>query len=558
MNKILLCASLAVAALASSCGAGSGKADILFINGNIYTVDADFSKASFIAVAKDRILYAGSDAETLRRLKGVRTHVVDLGGKTVIPGIVESHLHYMELGESLSEIDIYEKPKADILAAVAAEAGRLQPGEWIVSSGWSQEVWPENRWPSRGDLDAVAPDNPVCLFRKDGHSAWVNSRALDVAGITASTPDPQGGEILRTPSGEPGGILVDTAIDGVSAKFPAPSDEKKRAFYRRANDELLRFGITSLMDAGIGCDNLALLEDAYARDLLQVRAYEVLSDGEDVKYIAAGRKPVLDLYGGKLSVNAVKFYTDGSLGSRSAWFIDEYNDRQGHSGNPRYTDEAFYSLVRRARDEGFQAVTHAIGDAAVRQTLDVYERVLAESPPADHRYRIEHFQNVYPPDFDRLIRDGVIASMQAVHVTSDMAFAEARIGPSRVLNAYAWRTVIDRGGIIPNGSDAPVEHVNPYHGFYAAVTRRNLQGEPEGGWYPALCMTREEALKSFTIWGAYAMFGEKVKGSLEAGKYADFAVLDRDIMTCDAGELKDTKALMTVLGGKIVSGGFDR
>ncbi|MDR1602644.1 MAG: amidohydrolase [Tannerella sp.] len=554
MNKNFIRISFTLMAMAvlPSCSPDSEKADILFTNGNIYTVDKDFSKASLIAVKDDKILYAGTDAEAARQLTSSRTRIVDLGGKTVIPGIIESHLHYMDLGESLSAIDIYEKSKADILKAVAEEAGKLQPGEWIVSSGWSQEVWDEARWPLREELDAVAPDNPVCLFRKDGHSAWVNSKALEVARITSATPDPQGGEILRTPSGEPAGILIDTAMDGVSAAFPAPSDEKKLAFYRRADDELLNFGITSLMDAGTGYENIKLLKDAYDRGLLRVRAYELLSEGEDVRYLADGNRPALDLCGGKLSVNAVKFYTDGSLGSRSAWFLEEYNDRKGHCGNPRYTDDEFYERVKRAGNEGFQVATHAIGDAAVRQTIDIYEKVLAENPSADHRYRIEHFQNVCPPDFDRLIRNGIIASMQSVHATSDMAFAEARIGASRVLNAYAWRTIIDRGGIIPNGSDAPVEYVNPYHGFYAAVTRRNLQGEPAGGWYPQLCMTREEALKSFTIWGAFAMFGEKVKGSIEAGKYADFAVLDRDIMTCSENELKDAKALMTVLGGKIV------
>jgi predicted amidohydrolase YtcJ len=554
MNKIFTWGCIAMMATVSlpSCGTDSEKADVLFTNGNIYTVDSDFSTASFLAVKRDKILYAGNDAEVVRKLKSSRTRIVDLGGRTVVPGIVESHLHYMDLGESLSAIDIYEKPKADILEAVAGEARKLQPGEWIVSSGWSQEVWAEAKWPLKEDLDAVAPDNPVCLFRKDGHSAWVNSKALESARIASSTPDPQGGEILRTPSGEPAGVLIDTAMDGLSAAFPAPSDEKKLAFYRRADEELLSFGITSLMDAGTSYENIKLLKDACGKGLLRVRAYELLSEGEDVKYLADGNKPALDLYDGKLSVNAVKFYADGSLGSRSAWFLEEYNDRKGHFGNPRYTDDEFYTLVKRVRSEGFQVCTHAIGDAAVRQTIDVYEKVLKENPLADHRYRIEHFQNVSPPDFDRLAQNGIIASMQAVHATSDMGFAESRIGASRVLNAYAWRTVIDRGGIIPNGSDAPVEHVNPWHGFHAAVTRRNLQGEPEGGWHPQLCMTREEALKSFTIWGACAMFGEKTKGSLEAGKYADFAVLDRDIMTCDANELKDTKVLMTVLGGKTV------
>jgi predicted amidohydrolase YtcJ len=540
---------LATVAL-TACSVDSGKADILFVNGNIYTVDEDFSKASVLAVKGDKILYVGDDEAVVRQMKASHTRVIDLEGKTVIPGIVESHLHYQDLGESLLEIDIYEKPKADILRAVAEKAKQLEAGEWIVGTGWSHEVWPDAQWPDKELLDAVAPDHPVCLIRKDGHSAWVNSKALELAHITAATPDPQGGELLRTATGEPAGILVDTAMDGVYEQFSAPSDEKKLAFFQRANKEALHFGITSLMDAGVSYETLKLLRDAYSKGLLQVRAYELLNEGEDIKYLNDGNKPELDLYGGTFSVNAVKLYTDGSLGSRSAWFLEAYNDREDHHGNLRYTDEEFYGIVKRVRDAGFQIATHAIGDAAVRQTIDVYERVLKENPPTDHRYRIEHFQHVHPADFDRLIQNNIIASMQTVHATSDMLFAEARIGAERTLNAYAWRTVLDRGGIIANGSDAPVEYVNPYHGFYAAVTRRNLQGKPEGGWYPQLCMTREEALKSFTIWGAYAMFGEGVKGSLEVGKYADLVVLDRDIMTCNTDDIKDTKALMTVLGGK--------
>jgi len=547
-NKIIeMCCITAIIAI--SCSPATEKADKIFTNGNVYTVDKNFSKASIIAVRGDKILYVGNDAEMVDKLKSADTQIIDLKGQTVVPGIIESHLHYMDLGESLLAIDIYEKPKAEILKAVAAEVAKLQPGEWITGSGWSHEVWDVAEWPRKEELDAVAPNNPVCLSRKDGHSVWVNSKALEIAGITAATPDPQGGEIIRTASGEPSGILTDTAIDGVSSKIPEPSAERKLAYYQRADEEALHYGITSLMDAGTSYENIKMLKDAYSRGLLHVRAYELLSIGEDIPYLADGNKPVLDLYDGKLSVNGVKFFTDGSLGSRSAWFLDDYNDRPGHKGNPRMTDDEFYRLVKRVREEGFQASTHAIGDAAVRQTINVYERVLSENPQADHRYRIEHFQNVHPDDFDRLIDNGIIASMQTVHATSDMPFAETRIGSERANYAYAWRTVIDKGGVIPNGSDAPVEYVNPYHGFYAAVTRCNQQGQPAGGWYPQLKMTREEALKSFTIWGAYAMFSENVKGSIETGKYADFVVLDRDIMSCLDKDIIDTKALMTVLGG---------
>ncbi|MDR3218737.1 MAG: amidohydrolase [Dysgonamonadaceae bacterium] len=559
MNKQFLWMGLVMVTtvLLMSCSSDTGKADTIFMNGNIYTVDKHFSKVSIIALKQDKILYVGDDAEAVEKMKGKQTQVVDLKGKTIIPGLIDSHLHYMDLGESLMQIDIYEKPKADILQALAAEVKKTQPGDWIVGSGWSHEVWPNAQWPTKEDLDAVAPDHPVYLIRKDGHSAWVNSKALEIAQITAATPDPQGGEIIRNASGEPSGVLTDTAMDWVIEKLTQPSDERKLSFYQRADKEVLGFGITSLLDAGTNCENIKLLKNAYSKGLLQVRAYELLDVDEDIIYLNDGNKPALDLFDGRLSINCVKLYTDGSLGSRSAWFLEEYDDRKGHIGNLRYTDEAFYQLVKRAREEGFQVATHAIGDAAVKQTIAIYEKALKENPLTDHRYRIEHFQSVHPDDFNRLVQDSIIASMQTVHATSDMPFVESRIGVSRALNSYAWRTIIDKGGIIPNGSDAPVEYVNPYHGFYAAVTRQNLQGEPEGGWFPQLCMTREEALKSFTIWGAYAMFGEKLKGSLEAGKFADFVVLDRDIMTCEIDDIKDTQAVMTVLGGKIVAGGLN-
>jgi predicted amidohydrolase YtcJ len=535
-----------------ACSSDADKADIIFTNGNIYTVDEQFSKASIIAVKGSRILHTGNDIAEAEQWKSPATRIIDLEGRTVIPGIIESHVHFFDLGTSIAQPDIYEKPKEDILNIISNETRKHKPGEWIVASGWSHEVWPDAQWPTKEELDAVSPDNPVCLFRKDGHSVWVNSKALELAGITDATPDPQGGELIRTKSGRLTGVLVDTAMDELVADIPALTPQQRLEIYKLADSDMLRLGITSLVDAGVSCADIELLTEAYRNGHLHVRACELLNEGADVEYIASGKLPQRDLFDGKLSVSGVKLYTDGSLGSRSAWFLHEYEDRHGHLGNSRYSDAEFLDIVRRVRKNGFQIATHAIGDAAVRQTLDAYEKVLAEEPLADPRYRIEHFQHVQPDDIVRAAKNGVIASMQTIHATSDMPFAETRVGPDRILGAYAWRTMLDNGGIIANGSDAPVEPVNPFFGFYAAITRQNQQGIPQDGWYPQLCMSREEALKSYTIWGAYAMFAETDKGSIEAGKYADFTILDRDIMTCNAADIFNTKVLCTVIGGQTV------
>ncbi|MDR0569702.1 MAG: amidohydrolase family protein [Clostridiales Family XIII bacterium] len=537
--------SFAPAALAAD------PADAIYVNGNIYTVDSKFSVAEALAVKDGKIVYVGTDAGA-QAYAATDTEVVDLGGQTVIPGLIESHMHYQSLGSRAEEIDIFNKPKAEILAKVKAEADRLQPGEWIRAGGWNNELWGET-YPTKEDLDAVAPNNPVALSRADGHSTWFNSLALSIGGITLSTPNPQGGEILKKEDGSLWGLLTDTAASIVTSKIPSTvSAERTLRRYQLADKQVLSYGITTLVDAGISYDNLKILKDAYSKGLLKVRAYEMLSDGEDVKYIADGQKPVQDLYDGKLSARAVKLYSDGSLGSRSAWLLESYSDRAGYVGERRWTDAELYDTVKRVAGAGFQIGTHAIGDAAVRQVIDQYEKVTNELKLTDHRFRIEHFQIVNAADIPRTVKLGIIPSMEAVHATSDMNMAEDRVGSTRIKSSYAWRTIIDDGGIVANGSDAPVELVNPYDGLYASVTRMDSKGQPAGGWYKELAMTREEALKSFTIWGAYASFSEDTKGSLEVGKYADFVVLDRDYMKIPDSEIFKIQALRTYVGGELV------
>lgn len=530
-------------------------ADSVYRNGNIYTVDEEFTVASAIAVKGDRLVYVGDEAGVEAYI-GAGTKVVDLGGNTVIPGLIEGHMHINGLGESLLQIDAFWKPKEDILAAVKEAADAAQPGEWIRGRGWMNTVWEDSDYPTKEELDAVAPNNPVYLTRADGHMCWVNSMAFELAGITKDTPNPQGGEYLKTEDGELLGCVTDTAMSPISALLPAFSIEEQKQALLLAQDQLFSYGLTSAMNAGTSVETLnEVYKPLYEDGSLKLRAYILMSlsstEGAQADYLR-NNKPQDGLYNEHMDVRAVKLFSDGSLGARSAAMLEEYSDRAGHLGNYRSSDEEMYQLVKLAYDNGYQTGSHAIGDGANHQLLDAYERVMEENPREDPRLRIEHFQILTLEDIQRAIDMGVLPSMQTTHATSDMLVAEDRIGAERLKGAYAWRTIIDSGSIIINGSDAPVELVNPYHGLYAAVTRKDRLGEPPEGWHAEQCMTREEALRSFTIWAAYGEFNEDIKGSLEVGKLADLVVLDRDIMTCPEEDIKDTQALMTVSGGEVV------
>ena len=535
--------------------AAGEAADSVYRNGNIYTVDEAFSKATALAIKGDRLVYVGGEAG-VEAFIGPNTKVTDLGGKTVIPGLIEGHMHINGLGESLLIIDAFWKPKDAILAAVKAEAEKAQPGEWIQGRGWMNTVWADTSYPTKEDLDAVAPDNPVYLTRADGHMAWVNSMAFELAGITDKTPDPQGGEYLKTADGKLEGCMTDTAMYPIRELIPGFTIEQQRQALLLAQDQLFSYGLTSAMNAGTSVETLnEVYKPLYENGSLKLRSYILMSlstiEGEQAEYLK-NNKPVGGLYDDHMDVRAVKLFSDGSLGARSAAMLEDYSDRADHIGNYRNTDEDMYELVKLAYENGYQTGSHAIGDGANHQILDIYERLLKEEPREDPRLRVEHFQILTPTDIERSIEMGILPSMQTTHATSDMLMAEDRIGPERIKSAYAWRTLIDGGSIIINGSDAPVELVNPYHGLYAGVTRKSRLGEPPEGWYANQCMTREEALRSFTSWAAYGEFNEALKGSLEAGKLADFVVIDRDYMTCPEEDIKDIQAVMTVSGGEVV------
>ena len=531
-------------------------AAIVIKNANIYTVDANFSKATALAVRGQNLVYVGDDPGVETYI-GKNTKVIDLQGRTILPGIIEGHMHLPMLGENLLKIDAYWKPRQAILDAVQARARVLGPGDWIIGFGWNNEVWDDKNYPNKAELDAVAPDNPVVLTRTDGHMIWVNSKVLELAGITRESQDPKGGEILRDSYGDPTGCLTDTAMEPVSRLIPQPDKARKKEALLKAQAHLLPLGITSLVNAGTPVGDIENMKELYQEDKLKIRIYAFISSawgaalGENEKtYYERGTE--IGLFDQRLTIRGVKLFADGSLGSRSAALIEDYDDRPGHRGNLIYSADQLYQRVKEARRYNFQVATHAIGDAGVNQVLNAYERVLQEFPLRDHRYRVEHYQVSTLDDIRRLSELGVIPSMQATHATSDKNMAENRIGAVRMQGAYAWRTIIDSGSIIVNGSDAPVELANPFHGLYAAVTRMDREGLPAGGWYPNQRMTRPEALKSFTIWAAYGQFEDKLKGSLEAGKMADFVVIDRDYMQCPDAEIKDITPLLTVIGGKMV------
>jgi predicted amidohydrolase YtcJ len=519
-------------------------ADLVIDNGVIYTENPLQPIASALASKNGRIVAVGDAAKAMA---GPQTQYVDLHGATVVPGLIDSHVHLRGLGALLESKDLrHVRTVAEISAYVKDQASALPRGEWVLGRNWDQTNW-GGRFPSAADLDLAAGDRPVYLTRVDGHAGWANHKALAAAGITRDTPDPPGGKILHDENGEPTGILVDRAQAFVRQQIPPAADEQVRSQLRLAARECARLGLTTVHDAGIPKQDLDAYRALIKSAELPVRVYAMIG----------GPGPLWDEYrkrgpeiGSFLTVRAIKLVADGALGSRGAALWQPYSDDKSNSGLLILSREEIELVARQAVAAGFQVATHAIGDRANRTVLDAYGAALGGKN--DKRFRIEHAQVVSLPDF-RLFADfSVIASVQATHATSDMRWAEARLGPDRIAGAYAWRRFLDLGIPLTNGSDFPVEEPNPLLGFYAACTRQDAEGRPNGGWIPSQKLTCEEALRSWTLGGAYAAFEETSKGSLEPGKLADFVVLDRDIMKTDPLAIRAAKVKMTFLGGKVV------
>ena len=531
-------------------------ADLVFTNGRIYTVDVTHPIASALAVRGGRIVFVGSDAEA-KALTGAATRVVDLRGKTVIPGIIDAHAHLLGLGTSLRNVNLAGATSyAEVVSRVVARSKTAKPGEWIQGRGWDQTRWAANEFPAHKDLSHALPNNPVVLSRIDGHAVLANAKAMELAGITAGTPDPVGGRIIRDASGAPSGVFVDNAEELLSKAIPPSSRAEKKRAILAAIAECNRYGLTAIHDAGQEAATIRIYEQLAQAGEFNLRNYVMLADpgsrASALRHPYLARGPQSGLYGGRLWVRAIKLYSDGALGSRGAALLAPYSDEPANSGLLVSQPSHIAMMAALGLRRGFQINVHAIGDRGNRIALDAFESALGRVPRADHRFRVEHAQVISPEDIPRFARLGVLPSMQATHQTSDMRWAESRVGPQRILGAYAWRALLNTGVVIPNGTDFPVEEVNPMLTFHAAVTRQDAAGTPAGGWYPEQKMTREEALQSITIWAAYAGFQESVMGSITPGKYADFVVLDRDIMRVPDDELRATRVLSTWLGGKRV------
>jgi Predicted metal-dependent hydrolase with the TIM-barrel fold len=541
-----------VAAASLRAQAPAPKADLVLVNAHVYTVDDSRPHASAFAVRNGLVVFVGSDREA-RYLAGPRTRIVDAGGKTVIPGMVDAHAHLLGLGTSLRNVQLAgSKTYEEVIARVVERAKTAKPGEWILGRGWDQNLWPDKKFPTQEALTRAVPDHPVVLTRIDGHAVLANEMALKAARVTASTRDPEGGRIERTSDNSPAGVFVDNAMSLVRRAIPDETRAETRDEILAAIAEANKWGLIGIHDAGASQRTIDIYEQLAREGRYNLRNYVMVSgDSADVRhYFAVG--PRSALYGGKIWVRSIKLYADGALGSRGAALLAPYSDDHANSGLLVTPPSEIQRIATAALRRGFQVGVHAIGDRGNRVVLDAYDAALKAVPRSDHRFRVEHAQVVSLQDIPRFAQMGVIPSMQASHQTSDMRWAETRVGPERIKGAYAWRSLLNTGVVIPNGSDFPVEEVNPLISFHSAVSRQDASGWPPGGWYPDQIMTREEALRAMTIWPAYAGFQEKTMGSISPGKYADFVILDRDIMTVPASDILKTKVISTWIGGKPV------
>ncbi len=535
------------------------SADLILSGGQIYTMNPQSPQVEAVAVKGDRIIYTGA-VEGAYQLRDSETRIIDLMDMTVIPGLVDAHAHLFSLGRSLHQLNLVgTTSSAEIRSMVLDKTGKSSAGVWIQGRGWDQNDWINNQFPSWRDLLGTEL-HPVYLRRVDGHAAWVNKTALEICGITKDTPDPAGGIIIRDSAGEPTGVFIDNAIELISLKIPQPTNAERSSWLAAAIDKCHSVGLVGMHDAAVDSVKMEIYMKLVQKRQLKLRVYAMLSvddinggKAEDFLYGWFDKGPFFsdDHY---FTVRSVKLFADGALGSRGAALLQPYSDDPGNSGLMVEDPEFMLSITQRALESGFQVCTHAIGDAANRSMLDIYEKALKNHSGSDPRLRIEHCQVLSLDDVPRFAELGVIPSMQPTHATSDMPWAEDRLGSDRVKGAYAWRKLLDTGCRIPCGSDFPVELPDPLLGIYAAVTRQDCDGNPQDGWFPEERMSVEEAVRGFTVDAAYASFAEDISGSIEAGKLADFTILDKDIFNIPLEQILDTHVRYTIIGGEVVFG----
>jgi predicted amidohydrolase YtcJ len=540
--------------------------DLILLHGKVWTGEsAPGSSATRIveavAIANGRILAVGSDEE-IRAYASPNTTVIDLKGRLAVPGLSDSHAHFIQGGFQLLSVDLKDsRSEEEFVRRIAEKARTLPPGRWMQGGDWDEEAWPSEKLPTRWLIDPVTPRTPVFISRYDGHAVLANSLALELAGITKETPDPPGGVIVRDPkSGEPTGVLKDEAQDLVAKVIPRPSQAEMEEALRAALKEAARVGLTSIHDITVGPEawngnftgEIELLRRAELEGWLTCRIYAITPIANWKNLEQAGISH--DMGSDFLEMGAVKAFADGSLGSRTAWMFKPYDDDPSNSGLPMpimAPPAKLEEIARQADKAGIQICTHAIGDRAVSSLLDIYERIGGEHPAA-HRFRVEHAQHVRPEDFARFGKLGIVASMQPYHAVDDGRWAEKRIGHERARSSYAWKSMLGAGAKLAFGSDWPVAPLDPLLGIYAAVTRATLDGKNPGGWFPEQRLTVEEALRAYTLGAAYAAFQEKEKGTISPGKLADVVVLSDDLFQIPPERIKDVRVEVTIVGGKVV------
>lgn len=549
----IICAGII---LITACGENE-TAELLIKNAKVVTVDDKFSFAEAVAVKNGRIIFVGSDIEAMA-YAGSSTQVIDAKGLTVLPGLIDAHAHLVSLGDQLLNLEITGCSSfEDMVEKVSDKVSESMPGEWIVGGRWDQTLWPENSFPVHQRLSKVSPDNPVYLKRVDGNSAFVNRKALELAGITAGSPDPPGGIIVKGPDGEPTGVLVNQAMNLVKKLLPEDSDDYLADKLEKAVQLCTENGLTGVHEAGVGPWEINVFKKLADEDKLCIRVNAMLGEQEKPEFqvenlSAYFKENRLESYADNLlCVKTVKLFFDGALGSRGAAFFKEYDDDPGNTGILRTSPEYISEVTKAALANNMSVATHCIGIRGNSLCLDAYSEALENYHGEDHRLRIEHAQILKPEDIERFASLKVIPSMQPTHCTSDKNMIRDRIGEERSKYSYAWRSLLDAGLVIPAGSDFPVESVNPFLGIYAAVTRKLPDDDAGEVFNSEQCMTVEEAIRGFTIWAAYAAFQEDILGSIETGKYADFTIIDRDITVIDPEEIPGTRVIYTILGGEI-------
>lgn len=532
-------------------------ADRVFTNGTIHTADDANPRAEAVAVRAGKIVFVGSTADT-ERYKGPDTEVIDIGGRTLVPGMVDGHYHLAGVGGREMTLNLEgTRSIEELLARVKERVDLAAPGAWVTGRGWIETPWNPRRFPTRQDLDRVAPNNPVYLGRADGHAGVANTAALRVAGITRGTLPQAGGDILKDAAGEPTGMLIDRAQGLVGAHMPDATEAELDSAFILGGERSLMLGWTQIQDAGMSWNDVARLRRLYQEGKIKLRIYASVGGPSESSDSLLARGASIGEFDGRYTVRTIKSALDGALGSRGALLLKPYSDAPT-LGLLTVDLDQFRPMLREALRKGIQVEVHAIGDSANRLLLNEFEAAFNDVPLGEQRrvkeprWRDEHTQIVDPADLPRFKQLGVIPSMQPSHAIGDLYFAPSRLGPERLVGAYAWQTLLKDGNMIVAGSDAPVERGEPMIEFYAAVARRSITGDQTPAWHPEQAMTRDQALKAFTLWAAFAAFEEDERGSVTVGKWADFTILDRDIMTIPEAEILQTKNVMTVVNGEIV------